>query len=317
MPDPLTSSGNPSLHWDAPDALLQAECVDVDLLHLNPPTDSIHQLRGRYVHAVTRRPPPMVPPTSATGDFRFGVREPGFLFVMAYYWLDRLVSYLHGLSLSALDSETTPPIRVDPLGPDGSDNSHFSPAHPRGPTIVLGLGQIPDASDPAVLAHEYGHALHYLLLGPHGVTPWEEGFNDFFATCWLDRVNVHGHARTEVFPWDNNPSVRWDDWRRVDVSERFDAPDYADFDHYLRGNIWATALWDGYLALGGDAPDLATRETAADAMIRGYLEGLTSLRSTQSAKDLAVALRQVVGDGDAARSAALGDAFARRGLRIS
>jgi len=257
-------------------------------------------------------------PSSAAGDFRFGVRDPGFLFVMAYYWLDTLSSYVQGLGIDALNRTLNRPISVDPLGPAGRDNSHFSPAHPEGPRIVLGLGQVPDASDPAVLAHEYGHALHYWALGPHGVTPWEEGFNDFLATCWLDRFNKHGHAREEVFPWDNNPTVRWDDWRRVDVSERFDDPDFADYDHYLRGNIWASTLWDAYLALGGDSTQSHEREAAANEIITIYLTALTRLPADSGPTELARGLlRKDAAPGDGSRAAALREVFGARGLALS
>lgn len=314
-PDPVTSSGDSSLNWDAPDAVLQAQCVDVELAHLLPPQDGVYHLRSRHVHTVTRRPPPLEPPTSVSGDFRVGVRDPGFLFVMAYHWLDALAAHVYGLQIDALADADHRPIWVDPLGPDGRDNSHFSPAHPDGPRIVLGLGAVPDASDPAVLSHEYGHALHHLVLGPHGVTPWEEGFNDFLATCWLDRFNESGHARHEVFPWDNNPSVRWDDWRRVDVSERFDDPDYADYDHYLLGNIWASTLWEGYLALGGDAPDAHDRKAAADAMIAGYLTTLAQQPADSGAADLALGLTaQVARQSSDKHPAALHDVFSARGL---
>ncbi len=314
-PDPRTTSGDDTLSWDAPDAALQAQCVDLALPRLDPPVKGLFHLRGRYVHTTTRRPPPDQPPTEPTGDFRFGVREPGFLYVMAYYWLDGLVSWVHGLGVEALEPALARPVEVDPMGPAGQDNSHFSPAHPDHPRIVMGLGRVPDASDPAVIAHEYGHALHYFLLGSHGVTPWEEGFNDFFAACRRDRFNPQDHVRTEVFPWNNSPPVRWDDWRRVDVTERFDDVDYADYDYYLRGSIWASTLWDAYLALGGDAPEPTDREAAADAMIATYLTALPHTGPGQSVEYVARALlRSNTGRAEADVNVALRQAFANRGL---
>jgi hypothetical protein len=117
----------------------------------------------------------------------------------------------------------TGPIQVDAQGVEGADNSHFA-APVTGPVyIAVGEGGTPDASDPGVVTHEFGHALHYFLLSRLAEAgSFEEGFNDFLSCVFRDRFNIHGFDRANPFPWDNNSTVSWDPTRRCDMKYRFD-----------------------------------------------------------------------------------------------
>ena len=314
-PDPISSAQNDTLTWSTSESTLNNERVEVDLENLDSPVGGKYKLNGSWVKNVDKESPTLAPPET-TGHFKYGAKADFFLNVMAYYYLDRMVTYLRSFGVTAYNNAVTGPIEVDPQAESGADNSHFHENIGGVPYITHGKGGVPDASDPGVIVHEYGHALHhYLLTSTVANSSYEEGFNDFLAACWLDRFNVHQFQREEVFPWDNNPGIHWDPTRRVDRSERFDDAGFAGYGFYFKGSVFATALWDFYLNIGGNSSNENVRKAAADAVIHTYLEMLVAVRDNDPAEDLANGL--ITADDAMAgglHRKVLWDAFRRRGL---
>lgn len=127
----------------------------------------------------------------------------------AYYNIDRLRSYLHGIGYRG--STSVHPGRVSIIADAfREDNSYYSPGDGK---IRYGSGGVDDAEDGDVVVHEYGHAIQDaqdpgfgsdLQAGSLG-----EGFGDFMAsvnTTQVDAARIPPSylARAEacVFDWD-------------------------------------------------------------------------------------------------------------------
>lgn len=314
-PDPITSTQDTSLSWGTPEATLNNECVDVSLENLDEALDGVFTLCGSWVKVVDRESPDFPTPETTT-DFRYDAKDRAFLSVMAYYYLDRLINLLRSFGITAYDTASNDAIEVDAQGYAGQDNSHFVVPVGGTPFIAWGEGGVPDASDPGVICHEYGHALRYLLLGS-GVpnSSYEEGFNDFLSCCFRDRYNTGQFDRANVFPWDNCPDASWSDYRRCDLEERFDDAGFDAYGFYKKGNVYATGLWDVYQNIGGNSGNPNVRRQAADEMLHMYLETYLLVGDNEPATDLIMGMIQV----DEARTGGLykkviWDAFRRRGL---
>lgn len=289
-PDPVTSSQNPNLHWDSPVTVLDAELADVALENLDDPVNSICCLSGKWVRITERENPVSMKPSSETG-FIYSSKDPKLLSVMAYHYLDRVIEWLRSLEVPAFNDAITGPINVDAQALNGDDNSHFAVPVNGSPYIGFGQGGTPDASDPGVITHEFGHALHYYLLGGL-ITPgsYEEGFNDFLSCVFRDRFNIHGYDRANPFPWDNNSTVRWDSTRRCDMKYRFDDPQFGHYGFYKKGTVYATALWNIYLETGGKSKKPDDRLKAAGEIMGIYLDMLIAVGDTGHVVDLAKGL---------------------------
>ncbi len=314
-PDPITSSQDTSLSWNTPLSVLNKELVEVTIDHLVPPVNGKYSLHGSWVTCVDREPPSLAPPTTTT-TFDYNAKDPRLLNVMAYYYLDCLITCLRDFGVTEFNNATATPIEVDAQGFNGDDNSHFVVYLNEKPYIAWGEGGIPDASDPGVIYHEYGHALHHFLLDDSSTnSSYEEGFNDFLSCCFRDRFNEHQFERANVFPWDNCQAIFWSDYRRCDLTERFDDMEFPDYSFYKKGNVYASALWDIYLNIGGNSKDADQRLQAADEMLHMYMETLLLVGDNEPADDLAQGLIQV----DEAKTGgeykqAIHDAFRNRGL---
>ncbi len=314
-PDPVTSSQNPALHWGSPDDELDKELEEVLLENLDEPQGSLFTLTGKWVRIEEIEGPESK--LNATGkDFIYSSKSRNFLSVMAYYYLDRLMEWMSSLDIPVFNRAITEPIRVDAQAVEGEDNSHFV-APIVGPVyLAFGEGGTPDASDPGVIVHEFGHALHYFLMGGL-VEPgsFEEGFNDFLSCVFRDRFNLHGFDRANPFPWDNNSTVSWDVTRRCDMEYRFDDPGYTKYGFYKKGTVYASVLWDIYLEMGGHSDKPEERLRAAGEITGTCIDMLLAVGDTSPILDLANGLIS----SDKARTDGqyeniIRDAFRRRGL---
>jgi len=313
-PDPIRSSQNPSLSSNSSESTLNNELVEKDILNLNAPVDGKYKLQGTWVKILEREDPVFAPPET-TVDFKYNAKSREFLSVMAYYYLDRFISDLHGLGIIGYNDAVTGPIEVDAQGYNGQDNSHFDPTVSV-PFIAFGEGGAPDASDPGVVVHEYGHAIHYFLDSNQSYYN-EHMLCDFLAVGWVDRYNEHQYKREEMFPWDNNATNQWETWRRVDLTEKFSDPGYSSYPATKKGAICATALWDVFLNIGGNSSNPNVRRWAADEVIATYLEMLINTAAYSSTSDLVNGLLIA----DDTRTGGLykkviWDAFRRRGLAL-
>ncbi len=314
-PDPVTSSKNSGLHRGSPISILDAEQTEVELENLDDPIAGVFYLKGKWVKMAEKEQPALRVPSTGT-DFNYSFGNRNFLSVMAYYYIDRLVEWLRSLDIPAFNDAMTGSIQVDAQGVEGADNSHFA-APVTGPVyIAFGEGGTPDASDPGVVTHEFGHALHYFLLSRLAEAgSFEEGFNDFLSCVFRDRFNVHGFDRANPFPWDNNSTVSWDTTRRCDMKYRFDDRGYNKYGFYKKGTVYATALWDIYLEIGGKSTNAETRLKAAGEITATCLEMLIAVGDTTPITDLANGLIS----SDQSRSGGkhekvIREAFRKRGL---
>jgi hypothetical protein len=313
FPDPITSSQDATLSWATSVNTLNAQRKLVQLDNLNPPVNGKLALSGTWVTSIDNEPP-VFPPVKSATDFKFEAKQKQFLSVMAYYWLDKLIVYLRTFDIPTLNAAMTRPIRVDAQGLQGQDQSHFVVTAAGTYHVAFGEGGVPDASDPHVVVHEYGHAVHHFLGTSQG--GYEEGFNDFLAAAWLDRFNDKQFQRTAVFPWDNCAALNWGPKRRLDLGEKFSDAGFDGYDMYLQGDVLATALWALFLALGGSGNAVA-REGAADTVVRLYLEMLITAADDSPAQDLANGLLvadQALNGG--ANKAAIKKAFKARGITL-
>jgi hypothetical protein len=312
-PDPITSSQDPTLSWATSANTLNSQRKLVQLDNLNPAVNGKLALSGTWVTSIDNEPP-VFPPVKSASDFKYEAKQKEFLSVMAYYWLDKLIVYLRTFEIPTLNAAMTKPIRVDAQGLQGQDQSHFVVTAAGTYHVAFGEGGVPDASDPHVVVHEYGHAVHHFLGTSQG--GYEEGFDDFMACAWLDRFNDKQFQRTAVFPWDNCAALNWNPKRRLDLAEKFSDAGFDGYDPYLQGDVLATALWALFLDLGGSGA-AAGREKAADTVIRLYLEMLITVADDSPAQDLANGLLvadQALNGG--ANKAAIKKAFKARGIAL-
>lgn len=278
IPDPVTSSGNTSLCTSTPGSLaptttFDPERKDVTFLGLDPAdSNGKYHLKGTYCCIKDDESPTHAPPSENTPDFNYSTNNRDFLAVMVYYWIDTVQRFIQNV-LSVADAADYQ-IEVDPQGMSSVDNSHFVPGTtPGNGRLAFGEGGAPDASDAAVILHEYGHAIHEDQEFT-GATDLKEGFADIFAHLFLDRFNPNQILRDHVMPFDNNPncSYHWNANRRVNLSESYSDTNYSSYGAYFKGSIWATTVWQIYLALGGASVYQNKRNWAADLVLKLHLE---------------------------------------------
>ncbi len=119
---------------------------------------------------------------------------PEFSQIMAFYHLDKSLSYLLSLGSNLFPD----PIRFDARGL-AKDNSayYFGPK-----SIMFGIGGSPDAIDADVVLHELGHGIHYQIVPDWGyghTGAIGEGFGDYWAGAYSYQIQ---HKNSEAFELD-------------------------------------------------------------------------------------------------------------------
>ena len=275
-------------------------------------------MNGRWVETRDIESPDFDIPTTTT-EFTFSAGDRRLLSVMVYFWLDRLIDYLHSFGIVTFnDAVDAQRIGVDAQGVGGDDNSHFTTDLQGRPYIAFGEGGVPDAADAHVIVHEYGHALHFFMDSNQNRNGSEEGFGDFLAGVWLDRFNARRFQRESVFPWDNNLGDRYSDDRFFDTRRKFSDSTFTRLSIHVKGSVLAATLWDLFVSLGGNSSVEAERIAAADRVVHLLLEALVSLADEASYLDIGRGL--VLADATlngGANAAAIQGAFASRGLVLT
>lgn len=318
LPDPVTTSGNPGLSSATAVATLATEQREVDIENLDAPNGSTFRLNGRFVETRDIEAPDFNVPTTDT-DFRFPTGDRRFLSVMAYFWIDRLISHLQQFGVQTFNTATdTNRIAVDAQGVGGDDNSHFTTDLNGRPYIAFGEGGVPDAADAHVIVHEFGHALHFFMDSSQNKKGSEEGFGDFLAGSWLDRFNTNQFQRESVFPWDNNLGDRYSNDRFFNTTRKFSDATFNGLPIHVKGSVLAATLWDLFLSLGGSSNNPDTRIAAADRIAHIYMEMLISLADESSYLNIGRGLvhADAILNGGA-NGAAIAAAFANRGLTLT
>jgi len=218
-------------------------------------------LRGRY--ADTRKTPNRV--REPSGQFMFRRGEPGFVEVMAYGFVSRVMNWLANRGWASLFST---PIAINANAAIG-DNSKFLP---NSWELRFGAGKVMDAEDASIIVHELGHAIQESQVSGWGtcqrhrpVRAMGEGFADWLATLYFAEERRDYHS-TLFGDWDARGYLPPDTFlRRVDTVKTMG--DWVG-DEHADGEIWSGALWDLYLKLGGDSADRQTRNAARDTALR-------------------------------------------------
>lgn len=316
MPDPITTSSNATLSSQTGAAMLNTERREVDIDNLNTPPNGKFRLEGKWAECLDIEPPFFGHPETQT-DFKYDATDRKFLSVMSYYWVDRLIEYLRGFGIPTFNQTVeNKKIGLDGQGVNGDDNSHFTLTSAGKPYLAFGEGGVPDAADAHVIAHEYGHALHWYVGSRQNAQGNEEGFGDFLGGVWLDRFNTNQFQREAVFPWDNNNNIdHYSNERFFNTPRKYSDATFGSLGIHTKGSVLAAALWDLYLRMGGNSADANIREQAADRVIHLYVEMLITMPSNAAVKQLGNGLiitDQALNGG--ANAVHIREAFKTRGL---
>jgi len=301
MPNPVASSGNPSLHdnRDRDSLALNSQRVTVELARL----DDSGFLRGRWATVV-----------SSTGDPAFETdctyfytrHDDRFEQVMAYYWVTRSQLYLRSLGF---DGSHFPTINADQqrvrINQWGQDNS-FATTHPRD-EMRFGKKGVDDAEDADVILHELGHQIHYsqsdTFFSSAEADAISEGFGDYWAFTVSKAVAGPQFDEACIAKWDATSYDTPDGGiclRRLDEDLMY--PNDLDGEPHADGQIWSHALRNLHGAIG---------QTHADTAILLAQFDWTGSDMPDLAERIVDAVRDLYGSGQAA---AAQTAFAERGI---
>ena len=317
VPDPITTSRDPSLSTATSADILDRQRREVDLGALETGADGRHVLAGRWCYCRDLEAPVFAPPTEPA-EFKYGSQDRKFLWVMAYYWVTQAIEHVRSFGNATFNAPTEAVrLAIDAQGLRGADNSHFTTDAGGTPYLAFGEGGVPDASDAHVIIHEFGHAMHWYIGTSQNLAGNEEGFGDFLAGSFLDRFNAAQFGRNEVFPWDNNKANRYSSDRFFDTKRRFDDPEHDHLEVHARGSVLAATLWELFLDRGGASEAEDHRRAAADAVLHIYAEMLVSAAQDAPVADLAngmITADRALNTGR--HGAAIKRAFEGRGLNL-
>jgi len=291
-PNPYRGDPSPTDLGDADAGVDCAAYFDVTLTDFTgqPEADGFWYLTGGYVDIQeSLESPTYARPRWRNANFPFTRSCTEFEAVMGYHHITESMKYVEGLGFTPLNNR---PIRVDPHGLNGDDNSHYAPQGcPGGPVpgfgcgyIALGEGGVDDAEDADIILHEYGHALQddqapgvYFGMGDNGfgdeTGAMGEGFGDYWACSAFAAVSADPAAIGE---WDlQNPLGL----RRVDGTEHY--PEHMVREVHDDGEIWSATLWEIFNAHG---------KTVADTLILTSHEIINNITAAPTFADGADAL---------------------------
>ncbi len=260
-PDPRTRLQDASLVWH--DALVLAEAAYQDPIPLPVSLQAgQYRLSGPHARVVDVMTPESAPYSSSdVQGFRLTRDDRGFADINAYYHLDLAQRHLKALGFTdlipgALDIDTDAGYQ---------DNSLYDPFERR---LELGRSGVPDAEDPMVIWHEFGHGVrHHILpdLGEEG--DWGaigEGFGDYLAASHRQRSEAGRQFEPAmVFNWDARFTDRTP--RQLDDLRARYHPDYRYPAHRtINGSngdqLWGTPLFQALLTAVAEHGEAARDE---------------------------------------------------------
>ncbi|MGY4025202.1 proprotein convertase P-domain-containing protein [Aeromonas rivuli] len=260
-PDPRTQLQDASLIWH--DALVLADAAYQDKVAL-PVTlqGSDYLLSGPHARVVDAMEPSTAPYRADNAQaFRLTRDDPGFADINAYYHLDLAQRHLKTLGFAdlipgALDIDTDAGFQ---------DNSLYDPFERR---LELGRSGVPDAEDPMVVWHEFGHAVqHHIVpdLGEEG--DWGaigEGFSDYLAASHRQRSEAGRQFEPAmVFNWDarfTDRAPRQLDDLRARYHPDYNYPAHRTINGSNGDQLWGTPLFQALLAAVAEHGEVARDE---------------------------------------------------------
>ncbi len=220
-------------------------------------------LRGEYVDVTQPEGYRPASAFSASGDFVYAPDDPRFGEVMVYYHVDAAQRHIQSLGYSN---------RNDP--PNGiRDRVTFASAHwfsrdqsfysVSDDALHFGDGGWPDALDPDIIVHEYGHALLHDLAPHWGGGDMEsigEGFGDYLAATLA--AGAGASADPACFgEWDSSASAEAAAClRRVDGNRQY--PSGLTGNAHVDGELWSRLLWDLRANAGQETADKLALESS-------------------------------------------------------
>ena len=263
---------------------IDAECIDATLKDITL-SDGMYKLEGPYVKMRDFGPPNVAPPEEANADdFKYSSNDDEFEAVMVYYHVDTIQRYIQSLGITTAHNK-----QIEADAHDGNDNAWFSPID--GGIHFGNSGPCkPNRGEEAdAIVHEYGHAIQYNQVPNWGVTnpttgrqetrAMGEGFGDILACVYFSERG--GGYQREVF----------EDWcfadeggmRRVDGNKVY--PTGWVNSVHADGEIWSAALWNIYLAIGGDSTEAQEREAARDELLKTVIMSHSSVSNDATMPD--------------------------------
>jgi zinc metalloprotease ZmpB len=293
--DPVTTNGGPLPI--ANNAALNPVRVSESLAGLQSPVAGTQSLVGDNVVISDVELPTVPPPTEPGGsDFNFDARTNNFAAVNAYYHSDKFFRLLAGMGFTRTGyfSDTTFPTPVDHRGFGGSGN--VINAHCLGNSGGVGilqtafaLADVSDTTNPLGIACDYRVALHELaghgVLYNHVHSPnlrFSHSAGDGVAAI-LNDPGSHAADRFQTFPWLYNVINRRHDrtaaggWGYGGSIALNPFNGTLDPGGYNNEQILSSAHFRLYQSIGGDSPDLATKQFAARMTVYLIMRAIATL----------------------------------------
>ncbi|MDX7777589.1 proprotein convertase P-domain-containing protein [Aeromonas hydrophila] len=248
-PDPRTQLRDASLVWH--EALQLADAAYQDKVPL-PVTlaGGRYLLSGPHARVVDAMEPDTAPFSADSPQaFRLTRDDRGFADINAYYHLDLAQRHLKRLGFAdlipgALDIDTEAGYQ---------DNSLYDPFERR---LELGRSGVPDAEDPMVIWHEFGHAVqHHIVPDLGDEADWGaigEGFSDYLAASHRQRSEAGRQFEPAmVFNWDarfTDRTPRQLDDLRARYHPDYNYPAHRTINGSNGDQLWGTPLFQALLA---------------------------------------------------------------------
>jgi len=251
--------------WRDGDTILDTVRDAVVLTNL----DGSGYLVGPWVEVFNSDAPRAFEP-SLVFEYSSLVTDGPFQEVNVYHHINEFQEYLQGdLGITCAHDYVVPCYAH--AGED--DNSDFSPWEDR---IRFGDGGVDDSEDGEIVVHEYGHAIHFGIVGLFNLTgetgALSEGFGDYLAATFGDNALV-GEWDATVYNPGPPPFLR-----RTDGDKHY--PEDIQGQVHADGEIISAAWWDIRLQLGALLTDQLVVEgmfyTGPSATFRDHADGVAA-----------------------------------------
>lgn len=282
------------------EATLNAVRQNVVLPDITGPVDGNYTLTGPYCNIINLANPNIgIPQESSANSFKYVRTDDDFEAVNVYFHIEALQRYIQEtLGITDANNRTT---NADPHDNSstaawyspGTKDLHFSDSGPG----------VPDrAEDSDCMAHEYNHAIQDNMVpgfgNPGGIPNIEsrsigEGSSDILAVLY-NIMHGNGYQRQVVEDWvfaNNDLGDGLRGLRRVDHDKLYSAFSMGA-SYYSNSEIWSGALWNIFLAMGGDSPTLADWEEPRNILLKAMIASNRKLTTSPSMPDAAEALME-------------------------
>ncbi len=307
-PNPVvTLNDNTIREGTTAEATLNGERQTVVLRDITGPVGGNYTLSGPFCNIVNLANPNIgIPQENSANGFNYNRTDDNFEAVNVYYHIDSLQRYIQ--DTLGINDANNRAIDADPhdnyinaawYSPSTKD-LHFSDSGPTQPDR---------AEDSDCMAHEYLHAIQDDMVPGWGnpvagTTRYEsraigEGFGDMTAVLY-NILHGNGYQRQVMEDWvfvHNNLGDGLRGLRRVDHDKLYSAfvagqliPGTTQYTFYPNSEIWSGALWNIFLAMGGDSPTVTDWEEPRDILLKAMIASNRLLTTSASMPEAAEAL---------------------------